>query len=107
MPTVFNLLAKTCGLSLPEIAAWREVPLQTVKMWSVGTRSCPEVHLSALHGMAQRIEVGALYEVRRLKRLKTPIDLDSLTRHPAIPLGAHHAMLGRIVALLPDETEYE
>lgn len=106
MPIIFNLLAKTCGLSLPEVAKAFRTPMDTVKAWSSGRRSCPEDVLRSLWHLAQINESQARKHAARLRRLKTPINLDEIPRSGAA-LGVHHAMLGRIVALLPDETEYE
>lgn len=106
MPTIFNLLAKTCGLSLPEVAKGYNTPLQTVKMWSAGTRSCPENVLTGLYRLANANEEAAKRFARHFKRLKFPINLDAIP-HNGTFTGAHNAMLGRIIALLPEDTEYE
>lgn len=106
MPTIFALLCQQCGLSLAEAAEFLCAPLQTVKMWSNGSRTCGEVNLGELHHLAYLIDQQAKIHVKRLKRLKTPINLSDIPRNFKIE-GAYHAMLGRIIALLPDETEYE
>lgn len=106
MPTIFSLLCLTCGLSLPEAAELLDVSLHTVKSWSKGARSCPEENLTKLHFLAKTLNAQADIISRRLRRTKSPIvlvDIEQVLK----PAGAHHAMLGRIVALLPDETEYE
>lgn len=106
MPTIFELLRTTCGLSQVEAAEFLGVSIDNIRSWGIGRRGAPENVLHRLHCLANDVEQAAQIRARKLKRLKSAIDLDTI-KNDSPALGAHHAMLGRIIALLPDETEYE
>jgi hypothetical protein len=110
--TTFDLLCRLCGLSLREAADHLGVRPDTAKSWSSGRREAPAAILQELRNLARKIEIAAERELTSVLAQKAAelilsyIEDDAMATAWGLPcIGAHAAMLARVVVALPQDAK--
>lgn len=111
MPTEFSLLAGLCGLSIREAADWLEIRPDTAKSWSSGKRNAPAKVLNDLRAMATKIDASAAQAIDLIRESGAEeIEIgycadDHEAQSLGFPcIGAHSAMIARVLAAIDDQT---
>jgi len=108
--TPFKLLNNLAGLSNREASNFFSVHRDTVKAWSSGKNTAPAEVLEELRGLIEKIDRAAGQIVDFINR-SGAIDVelgyyvdDHKAQSLGLPgVGAHNAILARVIAELPDD----
>jgi DNA-binding XRE family transcriptional regulator len=112
MTTLFLLLLNSCGLSQKEAADTLDARLDTIKSWSSGRRTPPPNVLALLRHLASYIDRRADdYIVFTIDKNPQSVEIgycadDAEAKSLGFPcVGAHNALIARLIAGLPDSIE--